>query len=145
MVQASRVLVVDDEPAIRALVAKIVQRAGLDVDLAGDGVEAIEKLDGHPYAVLVLDLMMPTVDGFGIISHLRSRTNLPRPAIIVISAADTTMLRHLDGTLVHTILRKPFDIDVLGDLITAAAQSAEATKTEGDVLQFKKQESGDAG
>jgi CheY-like chemotaxis protein len=117
-----RVLVVDDEPAIRALVAKIVERAGHPVDSARDGAEAIE-LEAQQYAVVVLDLMMPIVDGYALIEHLKRRGG-PRPAIIVVSAGDSAALRQLDGSVVHSIIRKPFDIDVLGDLISAAAQSS---------------------
>jgi CheY-like chemotaxis protein len=119
-----RVLVVDDEPAIRALVAKILERAGYPVDTARDGAEAIEKLNVSRYAVLVLDLMMPNIDGYGLIDYLKERGG-PRPAIIVVSAGDSAAFRQLDGAVVHSILRKPFDIDVLGDLVAAAAQSIE--------------------
>ena len=137
-----RVLVVDDEPAIRALVAKIVERAGHPVVIARDGAEAIEKLAGEDFAVIVLDLMMPNVDGYGLIEHIKNNSARRRPAIIVISAGDTAALRRLDGSLVHSILRKPFDIDVLGDLITAAALSMdeEAAQTErrGEVRPFRK-------
>lgn len=135
-----RVLVVDDEPAIRALITKIVERAGLPVDNARDGAEAIEKLDSGRYAVLVLDLMMPNVDGFGVITHLRDRQR--RPAIIVITASDTAAIRRLDGALVHSVLRKPFDIDVLGDLIVTAARTmaAEEKRGSGEVVAFPKRE-----
>jgi CheY-like chemotaxis protein len=102
--------------------AKIVDRAGHPVDTARDGAEAIEKLARNRYAVMVLDLMMPNVDGYGLIEHMRARGG-HRPAIIVISAGDTAALRRLDGSVVHSILRKPFDIDVLGDLISAATKS----------------------
>ena len=118
----SRVLVIDDEPAIRALVAKIVDRAGLPVDTAGDGAEAIEKMEQEHYAVVVVDMMMPRVDGFGVVEYVRSRLS-QRPVVIVISASDSAILRQLDGSVVHSIVRKPFEIDVLGDLIAAAAKS----------------------
>lgn len=134
----SRVLVVDDEPAIRALVAKIVERAGHPVDTARDGAEAIEKIEQTQYAVIVLDLMMPNVDGYGLISHLKTRPGV-KPAVIVISAGDSGALRRLDGAMVHSILRKPFDIDVLGDLITAAVKASEEAadnEQSGDVLPF---------
>lgn len=115
-------LVVDDEPAIRALVAKIVERAGLSVDTARDGAEAIEMMKAGVYAVVVVDLMMPIVDGFGVVEHVRNM-NPPRPAVIVASASDSAVLRQLDGSVVHSIVRKPFEIDVLGDLIVAAART----------------------
>ena len=133
-----RILVVDDEPAIRALVARIAQRAGFDVDVARDGVEAIAKLDDGRFEVMILDLMMPNVDGYGVIEHVRTSGG-QHPAIILISAADSAAFRRVDGSIVHSIIRKPFDIDVLGDLITAAARARdnEATKAgDGDLLQF---------
>ncbi|MGZ7078070.1 MAG: response regulator [Thermoanaerobaculia bacterium] len=131
-----RVLVVDDEPAIRALVTKIVERAGLPVDNARDGAEAIEKLDANSYEVLVVDLMMPNVDGFAVVDYLRDRPG-PRPAIIVITAGDTAAIRRLDGSMVHSVLRKPFDIDVLGDLIVAAARTmAEERSASRSIVPF---------
>jgi DNA-binding response OmpR family regulator len=130
---------VDDEPAIRALVAKIVERAGLTVDTAADGADAIEQLEANAYSVVVVDLMMPNVDGYALIDYLKTRGG-EKPAIIVISAGESGALRQLDGSVVHSIVRKPFDIDVLGDLITAAARarSEDAQKHEHgkDVLRF---------
>ncbi len=144
MGSAGRVLVVDDEPAIRALVTKIIQRAGFPVESATDGAEAIARLAKEDFAVVVVDLMMPNVDGHGVIAWLKERGG-PRPAIIVISAADPNSLRQLDGSMVHSIIRKPFDIDVVADLIGAAARmSIDAEKKsledrdseEGTVIPF---------
>lgn len=134
----ARVLVVDDEPPIRALIAKIVERAGYPVDIARDGEEAIAKLDAALYDVLVIDLMMPNIDGYDVVNHLRDQGG-PRPAIIVITAGDSSAIRQLDGSIVHSVVRKPFDIDVLADLITAAAQTMEnerAKTANGHVLPF---------
>lgn len=141
MTPKCKILVVDDEPAIRALVAKIVERAGYPVETARDGAEAIEKLEQTSYGVIVLDLMMPNIDGYGLIRHLKQRGAAPRPAVIVVSAGDSAALRQLDGAMVHSIVRKPFDIDVLGDLIAAAASSFEtesAAESEADVLPFRR-------
>ncbi len=123
VISDQRVLVVDDEPAIRALVAKIIDRAGLPVDTAASGQEAIEKLDLRAYAVLVVDLMMPLVDGFAVIEHLRE-CGRRKPAIVVITAGDSATIRRLDAAMVHSVVRKPFDVEVLSGLVTAAARSA---------------------
>jgi len=132
-----RVLVVDDEPAIRALVAKIVDRAGLPADTAANGAEAIEKMEATDYHVVVVDLMMPVVDGFGVIDYVR-KIQGPRPAVIVASATDSAVLRQLDGKIVHSIIRKPFEIDVLGDLIVAAARSVHeaVAKDTAEIINF---------
>ncbi len=142
VVNKTRVLVVDDEPAIRALVAKIVDRAGFAVDTAVDGAEALQMIDAGDYAVVVIDLMMPNVDGFGVVAHLRER-GIHRPAVIVITAGDASAIRQLDGSLVHSVVRKPFDIDVLGDLITAAAKAMEKERKDGVVVPFPARELGE--
>jgi len=127
------VLVVDDEAAIRALVAKIIERAGFDVETARDGREAIDKLADADYDVLVIDLMMPNIDGYGVVDYLRERGG-HQPAVILITAADSAAVRKMDGALVHSVLRKPFDIDVLADLISAAAQTIRREHQEKDNL-----------
>ena len=138
MTVEERVLVVDDEPAIRALVARIVSRAGLAVDTACDGADAIAQMQSTTYSVLVVDLMMPIVDGFGVVEYVKKMAP-PRPAVIVASASDSAVLRTLDGTIVHSIVRKPFEIDVLGDLIIAVARmSREAVVRSAEIVKFPK-------
>lgn len=131
------ILVVDDEPTIRALVAKIVERAGFQADVARDGADAIQKLEKNRYSVLIVDLMMPIMDGYAVVEWVKHNAN-PKPAIIVVSAADSAALRRFDPTVVHSIIRKPFDVDMLGDMITAAAQTAdaEAEKQSGNLIRF---------
>ena len=126
---------VDDEAAIRALVAKIIERAGFDVDTAKDGREAIEMIGAAEYDVLVIDLMMPNVDGYGVVDFLRQRGGA-QPAVILVTAADSAAVRKMDGAFVHSVLRKPFDIDVLADLISAAAQTMRREHHTGEVIPF---------
>lgn len=114
-----RILVVDDEPAIRALVSRLVERAGFPVDGARDGAEAITMLERCEYGVMLVDLMMPNVNGYAVIDYVRSLRQ--RPIVIVISAADIIAYRDLDPDVVHTVVRKPFDIDMLVELVSAAA------------------------
>ncbi len=117
-----RVLVVEDDRAIRGLVAKILERKGCAVDVADDGDVAIAMLGSVAYDVLVLDLMMPRVPGIAVLAQMKEQTG-HQPAVIVMSAAPPVAER-LDGRLVHSIVRKPFDIDMLGDLVLAAAAAA---------------------
>src|SRR5947209_3486178 len=67
---SNRILVVDDDHAIRHLVVNILERAGYDTIEAFDGQDAIEHLDHDAIDGIVLDLMMPRVDGFGVVDHL---------------------------------------------------------------------------
>jgi CheY-like chemotaxis protein len=132
-----RVLVVDDEPAIRALVAKIVERAGFSVDTAADGAEAVEKIDRADYAVIVLDLMMPAMSGYEFVDVLQKRAGKKPSVIVITAAAEASLTRQLDPSIVHSIVRKPFDINVLADLVTAAASAVPAAD-DAKVLQFRR-------
>src|SRR5207253_5691617 len=81
-----RVLVVDDDEAIRTLVFTILRRGGMPVDTAKDGQEAIQKLGECRYAVLLLDLMMPVVSGWEVLEHLETIEAARRPIVIVLTA-----------------------------------------------------------
>jgi CheY-like chemotaxis protein len=117
--QPQRVLVADDDQSIRQLVSTIVRRERLDVDSAADGVEAIEHLKKNEYAVVLLDLMMPRLDGFGVIEWMRTNPPLIKPIIIVITAYADQRFKEVDSELVSGVLRKPFDVAELGNLVRA--------------------------
>lgn len=112
-----RVLVADDDQAIRQLVCTIIQREGLEVDCVEDGAEAIEKLKTHEYAVILLDLMMPRVDGFGVVEHLKAHPPVHKPVILIISAYADQSFQRVDASVVAGVLRKPFEVADLGSLV----------------------------
>ena len=113
-----RILIAEDEPALRNLIALATRRFGHEPDLVPNGQEAIERLRIHDYGVLVLDLMMPIINGYDVIEFVRGMRR--RPAIIVVSAMDTAYLG-LDPDVVTAIVRKPFDVELLGAVITQTA------------------------
>jgi CheY-like chemotaxis protein len=80
-----RVLVVDDEKDVQDFVSLILRDTGYDVDCAGDGREALEKVEADPPDLVVLDLMMPVMDGWGFLEHLRKIPD--PPAVVILSAA----------------------------------------------------------
>jgi DNA-binding response OmpR family regulator len=73
----ARVLVVEDDPAIADVVVRYLEREGFDVALANAGDVAIAAVDAALPDLLVLDLMLPEVDGFGVLAHVRSRAPVP--------------------------------------------------------------------
>jgi DNA-binding response OmpR family regulator len=105
-----RILVTDDDPAIRTLVATILRRADYDVDTATSGRDALEKIGLANYDVVMLDLMMPELSGFDVLAHLRSR-DPQRKFVVVMSAASGDMVASSVGGNVFAALRKPFAID----------------------------------
>ena len=105
-----RALVVDDDEAIRTLLARIVAHAGFDVETARDGREAIERIDADGYNVILLDLMMPHVDGYEVLDHLRDEHPNLIPCTIVATAVPERNLQRQSISGVFKVHSKPFDI-----------------------------------
>jgi two-component system response regulator MprA len=120
-----RVLVADDDPAIRMLVQRVLVRQGYDVSTATDGADAIVQLEANRFDLLVLDLMMPRVDGLGVIAHLQSR-GVTTPPILVMTAAAPDVLRRLPYDRIAKVITKPFDLDALMRDASDAIESAKA-------------------
>lgn len=112
LVPAKKILVVDDDDAIRNMVERVLRREHFEVESARDGFEAIEKLSRNDYATVLLDLMMPRVDGIGVLRFLETEQKTLAPRVIVMTAnlqnAGETMAKP-----VFRILAKPFDIQQL--------------------------------
>ncbi|HEX9163858.1 MAG TPA: response regulator [Thermoanaerobaculia bacterium] len=105
-----RALVVDDDEPIRSMLAKIVERHDLEVDTARDGAEAIERIEGDAYDVVVLDLMMPKVDGFAVLSYMKEHHPEALTSTIIASAIPPAeIFRRFDGA-VYRVHSKPFDL-----------------------------------
>jgi len=118
-----RALVVEDDPAIRRLVEKLLTRLHVDIDTASDGRTAIQKLRDAHYSVLVLDLMVPEVNGFEVIEFLKSE-NLHVP-VAVVSAVSQQALTKLDLDIVKLVISKPFDVDEFSKAILTLCEEAE--------------------
>lgn len=116
-----KVLVVDDDDAIRAMVERVLQREQFDVDSARDGHEAIEKLTRTDYSTVLLDLMMPRVDGHGVLRFLEESREVPRPFVIVMTANLQGASETAAARPVFRILSKPFDIRQLVDHVRECA------------------------
>lgn len=118
-----RALIVEDDPAIRKLVEKILSRKQVDIDIAPDGRTAMEKLRSQRYSVLVLDLMVPEVNGFEVIEFLKEE-GLTLP-VAVVSAVSHQALTRLDLDVVKLVISKPFDVDEFTKAILALCAEAE--------------------
>lgn len=78
-----RILVVDDEEKIRSVIKEYAKFEGYDVDEAEDGRSAIDKCSNNDYDIVVMDIMMPKLDGFSAVKEIRKISNIP---IIMLSA-----------------------------------------------------------
>ena len=73
----SRVLLVDDDPIVRDVLARYLMRSGFSVETAGDGAAALIALDGGSPDLVLLDLMLPKLNGFEVLEAIRERTSTP--------------------------------------------------------------------
>jgi twitching motility two-component system response regulator PilG len=103
--------VVDDDDAIRNMVERVLRREQFEVHSARDGFEAIEKLTQQDYGTVLLDLMMPRVDGHGVLRFLEEQhqAEVP-PRVIVMTANVQAAFDTADKRPVFRVLSKPFDI-----------------------------------
>jgi DNA-binding response OmpR family regulator len=104
-----RALIVEDDPAIRRLVEKLLTRSGIDIVTAHDGRQAIERLREDRFSVVVLDLMVPEVNGFEVIDFMKREEM--RVPVAVVSAVSQQALTSLDLDVVKIVIAKPFDVD----------------------------------
>ncbi len=95
------------------MLAKVVERQNLDVDVARDGVEAINRLDRANYDVVLLDLMMPRLDGFGVLRHMRDHHPDLLACTIIASAIPESEVLKRFHVPVYRIHAKPFDLQTL--------------------------------
>ena len=85
-VAAVKVLLVDDEDSLRKVMRDLLERDGYDVSEARDGVQALDQIDRVGPDIIVLDLNLPGLDGYGVLSHLRSRPATASIPVIVLTA-----------------------------------------------------------
>ena len=111
-----QVLIVDDDPSIRTLLRLVAERRGLAVDVAADGVEALQLLAERRYRLAIIDLMMPRLNGYELVASMAQFEE--RPAVVIATAMTDSLIGLLDAAVVHSIIRKPFDIEMIGDLMT---------------------------
>ena len=115
-----RVLIVDDDSSVRHILASALRQKSLNIDEASNGNEAIGMLREHNYAAVLLDLMMPQVDGFAVLDAIR--TDLPSPPVVlVVTGASRELIEKLDTTRIHGVVRKPFDPLEVATIVAAVA------------------------
>ena len=108
----ARVVVVDDDEALRGAVRRALRLEGYDVDLAGDGQEALKQVSGLSADLIVLDLLMPILDGVTVCRRLREGGN--RTPILMLTARDAVSDRVLGLEAgADDYLTKPFALEEL--------------------------------
>ena len=103
------VLLVEDEEPLRRVLRDLLEREGFTVVEASDGVQALDEVDRSAPDVLVLDLNLPRLDGYGVLSHLRARPSTAKLPVIVLTAkGDEDNEVRVFETGANDFLTKPF-------------------------------------
>jgi DNA-binding response OmpR family regulator len=125
---ATILLVEDDEPT-HVLIKALCARIGIEIDVAGDGVHALELIRTRSYSALLLDLMLPRMNGFELLREIRACAPALLARTIIVTAASDMTLRDFDGGGALAMLRKPFDIsDLMDALIACCGRSRPAMR-----------------
>ena len=128
---ARRILVVDDDPMVASTVQRVLRPEGYDIEVALGGAQALEQARAHPPDLVVLDLMMPGIDGLEVCRQLRTGGNLP---ILMLTARSGTAdrVRGLD-TGADDYLVKPF---AYAELLARVRALLRRTPLPASILQF---------
>jgi serine/threonine-protein kinase len=114
-----RALVADDDPATRYILSSVLARNQIAFDEAENGADAVKLLKTKDYGLVFLDLLMPRIDGWGVIDYLRSKRGPRAPRIFVITGVQNQKLSVADQDVVSGLLYKPIDIGQIERLIAA--------------------------
>jgi two-component system, chemotaxis family, chemotaxis protein CheY len=120
------VLVVDDDPDILEALSEILEAEGFEIRRARNGKEALERLEPEPPQLILLDLMMPVMDGWEFAQRMRQKPSVANIPLIVLSADRNVGSKATDiGAVGH--LAKPFELNDLLDMVRRSLGQAQAS------------------
>jgi len=119
----SMVLIVDDEPDVLLLLRVNLEAAGYQTVLAADGETALSRIDDSAPDVVLLDIMMPVMDGWGVLRALSERDTGPRVVVVSAKSSDRDVVRALTSGALDYIT-KPFDPDALVEVVGRTLNSS---------------------
>lgn len=114
-----RILIIDDDPAIRTVVAEALTDEGYEVGLATNGAEGLAALEAAPPALVLLDMRMPVLDGWGFAQALRQQ---PAPPPLVAMTAAQEARRWGEEIGAAAVLAKPFNLLELLEVVQRLAE-----------------------
>ena len=117
--QAKRILIVDDIEDNLSLLQAILMEEGYEVDISKDGKSALAKIEASPPDLLLLDAMMPQMNGYEVTQRIRQNKNLPFIPIIMITAYEDANVPEGLDLGANDFIRKPIDFDELMSRVKA--------------------------
>ena len=123
------ILIVEDDLDIQELLREFLKEAGYEMMTASDGIEAMELFAKNKYDLILLDIMLPKIDGFGVCELIRKQSQVP---IIMLTAlgGEEEQIRGLD-LQVDDYITKPFSVPILIRKIAAVLRRSGQTQDEG--------------
>ncbi|MGB3710738.1 MAG: response regulator [Erythrobacter sp.] len=122
MTQPTRILTVDDSASMRALLLHALTTQGFAVEQAEDGVAALEWLAAHEVDVVITDINMPRLDGFGLIEKLRDTArHADRPILVLTTESSDEKKRRAREAGATGWIVKPFDAEKLATAVRRVA------------------------
>ncbi|WP_333608454.1 response regulator [Arsukibacterium sp.] len=113
------ILIIDDESAYRQAIRRILQPEGYSIMMANDGFQAGLLIMQHKPDLITLDLAMPGLDGFEVLSFIREQPELSKVKVLVISGMDRAQLAKAQQVGADAVLSKPFENNELIQLVNS--------------------------
>lgn len=130
-----KILIVEDDLSIQALLHDFLKDAGYDVTVAADGVEALAKYSEQSFDLVLLDIMLPKIDGYGVCEVIRQQSDVP---IIMLTALDgeENQIKGLD-LQADDYITKPFSMPVLLRKIAAVLRRSSKHNDAPKIMRYK--------
>ena len=122
MPHPTKILTVDDSASMRALLLHALQAQGFDVAQCEDGIDALEWLEGNDVDIVITDINMPRLDGFGLIERLRSTArHRDRPILVLTTESSDEKKARARRAGATCWIVKPFDPEKLANAVRRVA------------------------
>ncbi len=132
--EKKKILIVDDEARMRKLVRDFLERAGYDVSEAADGLEALSVFQGDTFSLVILDVMMPGMDGYSVCQEIRKLSQVP----VMMLTAKGEEENELEGFTcgADEYIAKPFSPKILVARVNAILRRTETGGEKSTVLSY---------
>lgn len=128
------VLVVEDDDVVRQFMEQVLEKSGYEIHSVVDGVEAVQRLALNRYDAVVLDVIMPRMDGFGVLRYLETSHPSVLPTVLIATGNPRDAAK-LELREICRVLVKPFDaarlLDAVRECVTVASARDAALPAEG--------------
>ena len=131
----TRILVVEDEPDIQELLCAYLRESGYEVEQALDGVEALDKFRRGRFELVLLDLLLPKIDGFGVCELIRRESGVPILMLTAVDGESEALRGYCAG--VDDYITKPFSMPVLLQKIRAVLRRSGQVPPERSLLRYR--------